>query len=136
MYTIVLFMFMFIYMYIRISGKNTKKSISGFRPPALIRASTGSPIRATRAWSMEPEVVERAETRELGSLLDERRKGWSASQVDGEFFFWTVSDGCMIREIVFFTIQMLDVLDVPERQDWVLLVGNTDMTKDIRLDHF
>ena len=38
------------------------------RPPALVRASTGSPIRATRrAWSMEPEVVERAETREPGS---------------------------------------------------------------------
>lgn len=35
------------------------------RPPALARASTGSPIRATRAWSMEPEPVERAETREL-----------------------------------------------------------------------
>lgn len=35
------------------------------RPPALARASTGSPVRATRAWSMEPEPVERAETREL-----------------------------------------------------------------------
>lgn len=35
------------------------------RPAALARASTGSPIRATRAWSMEPEPVERAETREL-----------------------------------------------------------------------
>ena len=37
-----------------------------WRPPALGRASTGSPIRATRAWSVEPEPVEPAETREPG----------------------------------------------------------------------
>jgi len=50
---------------VRADGQSGAVTNGERRPPALIRASTGSPIRATRAWSMEPEVVERAETREL-----------------------------------------------------------------------
>ena len=55
---------------IRYSIRGDHRSIFpdfSWRPAALARASTGSPIRATRAWSMEPEPVERAETREPGA---------------------------------------------------------------------
>ena len=121
----------YIYIYISVSPEKTPKSQSrgsGRQPWSVPPRVRPSAPRARGPWNRKWWNGPRRESWEACWMSAGKGEVLLKSMVSFVFKNGWVSDGCMIRDFLFFyysDVGCFMILDVPERQDWVLLVGNT-----------